>query len=197
ALQCTGTAGQEWKIIAPATNAVASWVGIVADSKILNAEIGKVFLWGKVQADCLGHASLAANVFLEVINRKAFDGTIGNCAFVAGSGTTRDTITDSDNGLVTDGFLPGHRIVIAGSTSNDGSYEIYSVAAGTITLTTIGGVTSETAAGTIVALGYMQYDGAADTANSPAVAREAYTTTTTIAKKWVQLQGVQKVIAAS
>ena len=64
-------------------------------------------------------------------------------AFVKGSGNTRDTITDSDSGLVTDGFAAGQQITVDGSTSNDGVYTIYSVAAGTITLTSIGRLTSE------------------------------------------------------
>ncbi|MFH1422863.1 MAG: hypothetical protein ABIH42_09165 [Planctomycetota bacterium] len=72
-----------------------------------------------------------------------FDGTETNIAFVAGSGSTRDTITDSDSGFVTDGFAEGQELVVDGSTSNDGTYTIYSVATGTITLNTIGALTSE------------------------------------------------------
>jgi hypothetical protein len=72
-----------------------------------------------------------------------FDGAETNIAFVKGSGNTRDTITDSDDGFVTDGFAAGQEIVVDGSTSNDNAYTIYSVAAGTITLTSIGALTSE------------------------------------------------------
>jgi len=74
-----------------------------------------------------------------------FDGTVTNVAFVAGSGNTRDTITDSGNGFSTDGFAAGQRITVDGSTSNDGEYTIYSVSStgGTITLTSIGQLTSE------------------------------------------------------
>jgi hypothetical protein len=199
ALKCTGTTGQEWVAIDPETNAIAGWVGVVADLQIEAGAIGKIFLEGKVQARVIGHASLAKNVFLEAIIHTSFDGTETNLAFVAGSGSTRDTITDSDTGMATDGFLAGDRVTIYGSTSNDGVYEIYSIAEGTMTLTSIGALTSETGASgmTMVAHGKFKYDGAADTANSAAVAREAYVTTTQVATKWVQLQGVQKVVAAS
>jgi hypothetical protein len=57
-----------------------------------------------------------------------------------------DTITDSANGFVTAGFRRGQEITISGSTSNDGTYRIKSVVAGTITL-----VTNETL--TVEALG--------------------------------------------
>jgi len=74
---------------------------------------------------------------------KEFDGTVTNIAFVKGTGTTKDTITDSDSGLVTDGFAADHILTVDGSTSNDGTYELYSVAAGTLTLKSIGRLTSE------------------------------------------------------
>ncbi|MDY6954901.1 MAG: hypothetical protein SWE60_25655, partial [Thermodesulfobacteriota bacterium] len=46
-----------------------------------------------------------------------------------------DTITRSDGGsFATDGFAAGDRIMVGGSTSNDGIYEIATVAAGTLTL---------------------------------------------------------------
>ena len=72
-----------------------------------------------------------------------YDGTETTIAFVKGSGDTKDTITDSDSGFVTDGFAANQQIVVADSTSNDGTYTIYSVATGTITLTSIGRLTSE------------------------------------------------------
>jgi hypothetical protein len=59
--------------------------------------------------------------------------------------TTRDTITDSAAQFLVEGFAAGDVIDITGSTSNDGQYEIYSVAAGTITLTKSGILTSEIA----------------------------------------------------
>jgi len=202
ALKPTGTSGQEWKAIIPATNAVESYLAVVIDTTIENAAIGKVLTYGQVdECRVLGHASIAANVFLECINRIAFDGTETNLAFVAGSGSTRDTITDSDSGLATDGFLAGMRIVIAGATTsgNDGSHLIYSVAAGTITLDSIGQVTSEAGASgmTMKTQGFFRYDATSESVNSPAVAGEAYTTTTAVALKKVFLTGIRKVIAAS
>ena len=50
---------------------------------------------------------------------------------------TKDTITDSASQFLVQGFSAGDIITISGSTSNDGEYEIYSVTAGTITLSTI------------------------------------------------------------
>ena len=63
--------------------------------------------------------------------------------------TTKDTITDSDSGFLTNGFQAGDIITIDGSTSNDGQYEIYSVVAGTITLTKSGILTTEIAGDTV------------------------------------------------
>jgi len=73
--------------------------------------------------------------------------TIG---FTKGSGAVKDTITDSGNGFVTAGFLAGQTIIVDGSTSNDGQYLIYSVEAGTITLTSIGSLTTEIAGDDVV-----------------------------------------------
>jgi len=72
-----------------------------------------------------------------------FDGTMTNIAFVKGTGSTKDTITDSDSGFVTDGFAAGQILTVDDSTSVDEDYEIYSVAAATITLKSIGRLTSE------------------------------------------------------
>jgi len=72
-----------------------------------------------------------------------FDGTETTIGFVKGSGNTRDTITDSDSGFIIDGFVANQQIVVDESTSNDGTYTIYSVAAGVITLTSIGQLTTE------------------------------------------------------
>lgn len=44
--------------------------------------------------------------------------------------------TGSGASLITDGFVAGMNVVVAGTTSNDGTYMISSVAAGTLTLTT-------------------------------------------------------------
>lgn len=45
-----------------------------------------------------------------------------------------DTITDSNNGFVTAGFVAGMELTVSGSTSNDGTYTIDTVTAGTVTL---------------------------------------------------------------
>ena len=63
-------------------------------------------------------------------------------AFVNGL-TVEDTITDSGNGFVTAGFIAGQTLMVVGSTSNDGTYLIKTVAAGTLTLTCIATLTSE------------------------------------------------------
>ena len=66
----------------------------------------------------------------------------------SGSGTN-DTITDSGNLLIINGFQKGDRVTVTGSTSNDGIYEIQSVVAGTLTLTKSGTLTTEAAGATV------------------------------------------------
>jgi len=65
-------------------------------------------------------------------------------AFVRGSGG-EDTITDTGSGFVTAGFKAGQTIIVEGSTSNDGQYSIKEVASGTLTLTSEGVLTAESA----------------------------------------------------
>lgn len=56
-------------------------------------------------------------------------------AFVAGTaGVTRDTITDSNSQFLNMGFQVGDKLVVSGSTTSDGTYEIFSITSGTITL---------------------------------------------------------------
>lgn len=75
---------------------------------------------------------------------------VGNTfAFVDG-GASDDSITDSGNGFVTAGFQVGDKIKVEGSTSNDGTYTVTSVAAGTLGVAT-GSLTTE-AAGDQVAI---------------------------------------------
>ncbi len=69
-------------------------------------------------------------------------------AFVDG-GAAADTITDSGNGFLIQGFEADMIITVAGSTSNDGSYTITSVVAGTITLVAGDALTTEGAAATV------------------------------------------------
>jgi hypothetical protein len=62
-----------------------------------------------------------------------------------------DTITRSDGGsFVNDGFVNGDVIKVIGSTSNDGTYTVQTVAAATLTLAVAETLTAETAGETIV-----------------------------------------------
>jgi len=56
-------------------------------------------------------------------------------AFVDGGGG-EDTITDTGNGFIAAGFEVGDEFTVSGSTSNDGSYTILAVVAGTINVAT-------------------------------------------------------------
>ena len=60
-----------------------------------------------------------------------------------------DTITDSASGFLVAGFQPGDQITVSGSASNDGTYTIASVAAGTITLLGRNDLTTEAAGATV------------------------------------------------
>jgi len=56
-------------------------------------------------------------------------------AFVQGANeNVADTITDSASGFVTAGIQAGDMITVSGSASNDGTFEVTAVAAGTITV---------------------------------------------------------------
>lgn len=75
-------------------------------------------------------------------------------AFNNNSGTpptaaTDDTITDSNNGFVTAGFVAGNHVIVSGSTANDGTYKILTVSAGTLTLDFSGRLTTAIAGDTI------------------------------------------------
>jgi hypothetical protein len=73
-------------------------------------------------------------------------------AFVDSGDTSEDTITDSGSGFVTAGFVVGDTITVEGTTSNDGSYVLTGVAAGTLSVAT-GSLTTEAAVGgTVVAI---------------------------------------------
>lgn len=67
----------------------------------------------------------------------AFDGDPTTLAFVDGGGSD-DTITDSANGFITDGFASGDVITVAGATTsgNDGAVTLTNVASGTLTFAT-------------------------------------------------------------
>lgn len=70
-------------------------------------------------------------------------------AFVAATASTGPTLTDSNSGFVTAGFTKGMSIRVTGSTSNDGTYRIANVVAGTITLTGETDLTGEAAGDTV------------------------------------------------
>jgi hypothetical protein len=69
-------------------------------------------------------------------------------AFVEG-GASADTITDSGNLFLVSGFQPGDQITVSGSASNDGTYVIKTVTAGTITLIDANDLTDESAGATV------------------------------------------------
>lgn len=66
------------------------------------------------------------------------------------NGASADTVTDSSSLLLKMGFRSGDKLVIAGSTSNDGTYEIASLVAGTITLVAAAELTTEAAGDSVV-----------------------------------------------
>jgi len=69
-------------------------------------------------------------------------------AFVENDASS-DTITDTANGFLVAGFQPGDTITVSGSASNDGTYTVATVAAGTITLLSKNDLTDEAAAATV------------------------------------------------
>lgn len=60
-----------------------------------------------------------------------------------------DTITDSGNGFLTAGFQAGDHITVSGSASNDGTYTVAAVTAGTITLIPTDALVTEAAGATV------------------------------------------------
>jgi len=60
-----------------------------------------------------------------------------------------DTITDSGNGFVTSGFKRGQSVIVTGSSSNNATFTIVSVVAGTITLDAADSLTVEAAGATV------------------------------------------------
>ena len=75
-------------------------------------------------------------------------------AFV-NNGSARDTITDSGNGFITAGLRAGDVVTISGATNggNNSTFTVYSVAAGTITITRNNVLTTESAGATVVIVG--------------------------------------------
>lgn len=70
----------------------------------------------------------------------------GKIAFVDGAPAT---ITDSDSGFVTAGFVAGDIIKVIDSDNNDGWYQVDTVAAGTLTLHSRHSLTAGTPTGTV------------------------------------------------
>ena len=68
-----------------------------------------------------------------------------------------DTITDSGNGLITAGFIPGMHILPSGTANNNTVYTIETVAAGIITLKSTDTVTAESAGSSFTLTGYRPY----------------------------------------
>lgn len=66
-------------------------------------------------------------------------------AFVEGGQGVKDTITDTGSDFLNAGFLPGDSITVSGTVSNNGSYTIHAVVAGTITLNSQDDLTAESA----------------------------------------------------
>lgn len=66
-------------------------------------------------------------------------------SFTANGAGTADTINDSNNQFVTSGFRAGMTVVVSGSTSNDGTYVVDTVAAGALTLKKTYTLTTEAA----------------------------------------------------
>jgi len=60
-----------------------------------------------------------------------------------------DTITDSGNAFVSNGFLAGEIINVSGSTNNDGDYRVQTVAVGTLTLAGDDALTTEGASASV------------------------------------------------
>ena len=67
----------------------------------------------------------------------------------ADNGADADTITDSASGFVTAGIQAGDMITVSGSASNDGTYEVTTVTAGTITVHKRHALTTEAAGATV------------------------------------------------
>ena len=200
-LTYSGTEGQEVIANLPATNTSPTVLEAVCIEDCAKESIGKFQIKGTCkQANVHTTTDIAKNDFLEMVNGVAFDGTATNLAFVKGDATTEDTITDSDDGLVTDGFKAGMNIVVANATSaaNNKTHKIKTVAAGTLTLESYGQLVSEAgnAGTTIKAQGFLQKDGTSKTVNSPAVAKEARTANNVGAIK-VYLIGEPVQLAAS
>ena len=184
----TGTSGQEVQGIKPPAAGIANVLAemAVAIETIAAGTIGKFLQSGwSVPTMVEGSsADVVAGSYLECISGIIdFDGTATNTAVTKGTGVTKDTFTDSDAGLVTDGYLPGMRVVLGGSlttAANAGTYTIYTVAAATITFTKVGQINTAEAGITgltLVAQGHLRTEATTTRSlNSIAIAQASYAT---------------------
>jgi len=85
-----------------------------------------------------------------VSNQDTTSSSVIAATTISFSDANPDTILDSGNGFVTAGFITGDEITVAGSTSNNGTYIIATVAAGTLTLTSAASLTTEAAGDSVV-----------------------------------------------
>jgi len=117
-----GTAAFATKIAAEFNEPIFRFVydGTIYDDFVMDAPI--ISRGGDIVAG-------AATITLSNTPRARIDGV--GIAFVD---SDPDTITDSGSGFVTAGFQAGDKITVSGSTSNDGTYTVVTVAAGTLTL---------------------------------------------------------------
>lgn len=84
--------------------------------------------------------------------------TASTIAFVNNPGTQNDTITDSASGFLSAGFYGGQIITITGSASNDGTYQIANVVAGTITLSSSDNLVNEAAGAAVTIIAERQVE---------------------------------------
>jgi len=78
---------------------------------------------------------------------REFDTVTYKAATIAFNDANPDTITDSANGFGS--FSSGMQVYVSGSTSNDGTYTVDTVAAGTLTLQSADNLTAEVAGETV------------------------------------------------
>lgn len=78
-------------------------------------------------------------------SRFYFAGNIVAQTTIAFVNSNPDTITDSANGFIIAGFRPGQRITVTGSASNNGTFTVRAVTAGTLTLIATDSLTAEAA----------------------------------------------------
>lgn len=85
-----------------------------------------------------------------------------------------DTITDTGNGFVTAGFQAGDKIVVSGTTNNNTTFTVATVAAGTLTLIPGDTVTAEAAGASVTITGYFHASAGADDGVAEAVDDSTY-----------------------